>query len=227
MDAERFGAFVQTRRKELGMKQADLAQQIHVTDKAISRWERGVGFPDIKLLEPLAQALDVSILELIRSERIEEKSISTGEAAEAVAKTLDVACTQHRSIYRHPAYWIFSLAIYAVMAYLIVTLCYFVDAVWIRVMAVYLVLVCASFGISGVSALLEQLLNPSIPLKPRKKRYYVLQTIAFLGGLLLVLSFPIKEEKGQELCDILRLAGFAMMLPNFLYAYFSGKKDDD
>lgn len=73
MDAEKFGAFIQERRKELGITQSELAQILHVTDKAISRWERAVGFPDIKLLEPLAQALEVSLTELLQAKRIESK----------------------------------------------------------------------------------------------------------------------------------------------------------
>ena len=42
MDAKRLGAFIAERRKELGLTQALLAEQLYVTDKAISRWERGV-----------------------------------------------------------------------------------------------------------------------------------------------------------------------------------------
>lgn len=41
MDAKRLGAFIAERRKELGLTQVRLAEQIHVTDKAVSRWERG------------------------------------------------------------------------------------------------------------------------------------------------------------------------------------------
>lgn len=44
MDAEKFGSFIQTRRKELGLKQTDVAQKLYVTPKAVSRWERGVAF---------------------------------------------------------------------------------------------------------------------------------------------------------------------------------------
>lgn len=72
MDAEKFGTFIQTRRKALGMKQSELAEKIHVTDKAISRWERAVGFPDIKLLEPLAEALELSLTELLQCRVIEQ-----------------------------------------------------------------------------------------------------------------------------------------------------------
>lgn len=69
MDVQKLGAFIQSRRKDLGMTQGELGAKLNVTDKAISRWERGVGFPDIKLLEPLAEALQISILELMRCEQ--------------------------------------------------------------------------------------------------------------------------------------------------------------
>ena len=71
MEAKKFGQFIAGIRKEKKMTQAELAGKIHVTDKAISRWERGLGFPDIQTLEPLAQALGISVLELMRSERQE------------------------------------------------------------------------------------------------------------------------------------------------------------
>ena len=43
-----------------------------VTDKAVSRWERGAGYPDVTLLKPLALALDVSVAELLEGERLED-----------------------------------------------------------------------------------------------------------------------------------------------------------
>ena len=68
MDAKKFGAFISDRRKQQHMTQAELAGKIGVTDKAVSRWERGLGFPDINTMEPLANALGISLLELMRSE---------------------------------------------------------------------------------------------------------------------------------------------------------------
>lgn len=62
MDAKKFGAFIADRRKQQHMTQAELAGQIGVTDKAVSRWERGLGFPDINTMEPLVDALGVSKL---------------------------------------------------------------------------------------------------------------------------------------------------------------------
>ena len=67
MDNQKLGIFITELRKEKGLTQAQLAQKLNVTDKAVSKWERGVGFPDIKLLEPLADVLDISLLELMKS----------------------------------------------------------------------------------------------------------------------------------------------------------------
>lgn len=72
MDAEKFGTFLQSRRKELGLTQAEVGEKLHVTAKAVSRWERGIGFPDIKLLQPLADALEITLAELMHSEKIEQ-----------------------------------------------------------------------------------------------------------------------------------------------------------
>lgn len=80
MDVQQFGSFLQQRRKELSLTQADLAERLHVTDKAISRWERGVGFPDIKLLEPLAEALGLTLTELLKCEVMEKPLPETAKA---------------------------------------------------------------------------------------------------------------------------------------------------
>lgn len=96
MDSEKFGRFVATVRKEKHMTQAELAQKLQVTDKAVSRWERGLGFPDIGTIEPLADALGISVLELMRSERNAEVGVTNEDAAEIVINTLHVAKLQRR-----------------------------------------------------------------------------------------------------------------------------------
>ena len=57
MNKEQLGAFIAERRKEEHMTQKDLAVRLHITDKAVSKWERGLSYPDVTLLEPLAEAL--------------------------------------------------------------------------------------------------------------------------------------------------------------------------
>jgi len=96
MDAQKFGAFVAEQRKEKNMTQADLAAKLQVTDKAVSRWERGLGFPDINTIEPLADALELSVLELMKSERMKGTPVSHDIADAAILDTLDVAIKQRR-----------------------------------------------------------------------------------------------------------------------------------
>ena len=96
MDAKVFSAFIAECRKEKNMTQADLAKKLNVTDKAISRWERGLGFPDINTMEPLALALEVSVPELMKSERIVSNEVTKKETADIVANTLKVAKLQRK-----------------------------------------------------------------------------------------------------------------------------------
>lgn len=90
MDAKKFGTFIATLRKENNMTQVELAQKLQVTDKAVSKWERGLGFPDINTIEPLADALGVSVLEIMRSERIAEAEITQDTASAALTDTFEL-----------------------------------------------------------------------------------------------------------------------------------------
>jgi transcriptional regulator with XRE-family HTH domain len=72
VNTEKTGEFIAELRKEKQLTQSQLATAIHVSDKAISRWETGRGLPDIDNLEALSDYLDVSIAELIRGEKISE-----------------------------------------------------------------------------------------------------------------------------------------------------------
>ena len=70
MDRYVTGAVIRRLRENKKMTQEELAQQIHVSSKAVSKWETGQGFPDISLLEPLAEALGISVIELLSGEDI-------------------------------------------------------------------------------------------------------------------------------------------------------------
>lgn len=59
MNKERLGSFIGERRRELGLTQRELAERLHVTNKAVSKWECGLSYPDVTLLEPLASALEL------------------------------------------------------------------------------------------------------------------------------------------------------------------------
>lgn len=91
IDREKFGAFVAARRKELGLTQQELADKLFLSNKAVSKWETGQSMPDIALLEPLAQCLRVSVAELLRGERIEERPMEAEEAETLVGRALQFA----------------------------------------------------------------------------------------------------------------------------------------
>lgn len=68
------GSMIRRLREERGLTQAELAQQLSVSDKAVSKWETGKGYPDISLLEPLAAALQISLIELISGSDITNRN---------------------------------------------------------------------------------------------------------------------------------------------------------
>ena len=75
MDRLKTGELIAVARREKNLTQKELAQKLHVSDRAVSKWERGAGFPDVGLLEPLAKALDLNVLDLLRGERTEEQDV--------------------------------------------------------------------------------------------------------------------------------------------------------
>lgn len=69
LDKEAFGRFLAGLRKEKGLTQRQLAERLFVSDKAVSKWERGLSLPDTALLIPLAEALEVTVTELLLCRR--------------------------------------------------------------------------------------------------------------------------------------------------------------
>ena len=74
MDNYVTGAAIKSLREAKRLTQEELAERIHVSAKAVSKWETGKGFPDISLLEPLAKALDISVIELLAGEDIRNRN---------------------------------------------------------------------------------------------------------------------------------------------------------
>jgi DNA-binding XRE family transcriptional regulator/desulfoferrodoxin (superoxide reductase-like protein) len=77
MDTYVTGATIKALREKKGLTQAELARQIGVSGKAVSKWETAKGLPDISLIEPLAKALGVSVLELMSGQAVCNKNISS------------------------------------------------------------------------------------------------------------------------------------------------------
>ena len=70
------GATIKALRENKGLTQNELAAMLGVSDKAVSKWETAKGLPDITLIEPLAKALGVSVMELMSGDTVTNKNIS-------------------------------------------------------------------------------------------------------------------------------------------------------
>lgn len=106
------GRFIAQRRKERNLTQRELAEALHVTDKAVSKWERGAGCPDISLLEPLAEALGLSVDQLLTYQTAPTEPEPAEEPAptsEAVQAVLDMTLAERRA--RRMRRWIVGLAV--------------------------------------------------------------------------------------------------------------------
>lgn len=111
MDKTKMGTFIKEQRMALGLTQQQLAEQLHVTNKAISRWETGNAYPDIALLDDLAAALSISVEELCRGERMVLPSVDTN------ALLSDVICEARQQKKDRAAKWlrILCLSIFTVI----------------------------------------------------------------------------------------------------------------
>ena len=94
MDAKKLGQFIAEIRKEKKMTQAELASKLQVTDKAVSKWERGLGLPDINSIEPLADALGISVAEVMQAERIRTGNVTQENASAMLTNAFDMVKQQ-------------------------------------------------------------------------------------------------------------------------------------
>ena len=73
MDQIRIGKFIADERKRKGYTQKQLSEKLEISDKTISKWERGNGFPEVSLLLPLCNELEITVNELLSGERVSEE----------------------------------------------------------------------------------------------------------------------------------------------------------
>ena len=114
MDKAEFGSFIAELRKEKNMTQKELADKLVISDKAVSKWERGISYPDITLLEPLSLILDVSITELVKGGRRDMGENNSNED-EIMQNALEISNEQQGEIKKH-LFWMRLLAIVAIVA---------------------------------------------------------------------------------------------------------------
>lgn len=86
MEEKQIGLFIRDRRLALGLTQQQLADKLGITDKAVSKWERGLSLPDVSLLIPLGKELGVTVTELLEGRRLETSSGMGMEKVEHLVK---------------------------------------------------------------------------------------------------------------------------------------------
>lgn len=92
LDKTSFAKFLAEQRKEKGYTQKELAEKLFISDKAVSKWERSLSMPDISLLIPLAELLEVSVTELLEGRRLDPSSeMNAGKVEELVKKALTLS----------------------------------------------------------------------------------------------------------------------------------------
>lgn len=90
IDKSKFGAFISELRKEKGITQKELAEKLFISDKAVSKWETGHSVPDITLLVPLSEILEVTVTELLECRRM-EKEVTVAQMDDVVKRVIHLS----------------------------------------------------------------------------------------------------------------------------------------
>ncbi len=114
MNYDNIGEFIKEKRKEKNLTQKELASKIGVTDKAVSKWETGLGCPDVSILEILSKELDCSILELLKGREIKEEVIPVIEMDDYIKESIEYGKNSLKSI--------ISKLIAAIVVFIVITL---------------------------------------------------------------------------------------------------------
>lgn len=110
IDYQKFGQFLSEMRKEKSMTQKELADKLFVSDKTVSKWERGNSMPNVTLLIPIADVLGITVTELLKGEKLsEDKSLNTDEVESLVVNSLDLSVRD--SIRQRKKNWILAVLI--------------------------------------------------------------------------------------------------------------------
>lgn len=117
MNAQKTGSLIAAIRKEQNRTQQDLANELGVSSAAISKWELGIGFPDVSLIEPLATSLGITIAELFKGERIEN-----GDANEYENLLSDVVKVSKNEISKKKKISNWIIAITVAVLYLLISI---------------------------------------------------------------------------------------------------------
>ena len=178
MNTQQFGKFIAEQRKAKGYTQKELAEKLGVTDKAISRWENGHGYPDIVLLEPLAKELEITIVELMHSKLKDNADFVPQKADEAISNAIDITIS-NRKLERKT-----TILIYIISIVLLVGMSFLNS---ISVYGMISIVVMCIYAAAGVGLLIKTIATRKKKADVDSKMFYAVLLILIAFGILLLL----------------------------------------
>lgn len=136
MDQTLTGQFIKAMRKEKGLTQRELAEELSISEKTVSKWETGKGLPDAGLMLPLSKALGISVNELLSGQKLDEKQYIEKAEENLAALTADKCSGKAKSI---TCFISLTLTIISFLGLTVVCAGYATIDIWLRIMLV----VCA------------------------------------------------------------------------------------
>lgn len=188
MDNIKFGKFIKELRQEQNMTQKELADKINLTDKAISKWERGLSFPDITMLNTLADVFGVSESEILNGERGSEEQV---DVEKAVQEAIEKVTLSKEKRERRIAKWKQITKIVSVIVFILACI----------LQSAY-VFILRRYDFEYVSDLL----------------FYVVNNLIIIAGMLSVIlvfeKFPLKRMYIYVACVTATIVNVAFMINN-------------
>ena len=189
MDNEKMGQFIAELRKSHQMTQKDLASKLNVSDKAVSKWERGLSCPDISLLSPLSEVLGITVSELLDGKKSDVEVVNAEESVDnAMQYAIKAIKVNVASIRNISAIVYTCILLIAIITCVIVDLAIFGTVSWSLIPVAACVLAWFTFVPTikyGVKGILISLIMFSVLIMPF---FLILNNLVNSGGLLLPIA---------------------------------------
>ena len=150
MDQVRIGRFIAGERKKKGWTQKQLAEKLEISDKTVSKWECGNGFPEVSLLLPLCGELGITVNDLLSGE------VVSGEDYQEKAENNMVEMIQEREANRKQFRLTLALGAVSLLSFitLLIVVCLYTDVIPLPVKIVLIAAACLIFA-AGILAVME------------------------------------------------------------------------
>ncbi|MDE6274120.1 MAG: helix-turn-helix domain-containing protein [Clostridiales bacterium] len=149
MEQAKIGKFIQEMRRQQSLTQRELAEKLNISDKTVSKWETGNGLPEVSLMLPLCDLLNISVNELLSGERLDERQYHK-RAEENIMSLLNEKAEAKKKIIMSVIICLITLLAGGTLVVLAGAL---EMEIWLRILLVVLAVIIVGLGIGLVCAL--------------------------------------------------------------------------